>query len=46
MAELCWINRNMRCIEIIPAVTSLYIACVINRNMRCIEMRQIKVKLA
>ena len=34
----CWINRNMRCIEISAVPSAGLDLTVINRNMRCIEM--------
>ncbi len=38
MAELCWINRNMRCIEMLQQLALLNALLRINRNMRCIEI--------
>ncbi len=40
MTEQEWINRNMRCIEILKKPPARKTCCPINRNMRCIEIRK------
>ena len=39
MTTFTGINRNMGCIEILPAVSDLRYPHLINRNMGCIEIR-------